>query len=124
MPQNILIVGATGLIGVYITRAIVAAKDKFGRVAILTSLATLEKKADLVEKLKGQGVEILQGDIAKEEDVKKAYHGPPASSMRGYVLLISLTRTPQGLTPSYHVSAVQPFSCKYHSCNGPPRHRR
>jgi len=75
MPTNILIIGATGAIGNPITTQIIAAKSSFGRIAILTSANTLSQKAEEIEKLKSQGVEIFTGDLTVEEDVKKAYQG-------------------------------------------------
>lgn len=75
MPSNILIVGATGAIGKYITQQIIAAKESFGRIAILTSQNTATQKASEIESLRSQGVEVFVGDVTKEEDVKKAYEG-------------------------------------------------
>jgi FlaA1/EpsC-like NDP-sugar epimerase len=77
MPQNLLIIGATGVIGKPITRAIVDAKDAFGRIAVLTSENTIQNKESEIKELEKSGVEVLIGDITKEEDVKKAYNGPP-----------------------------------------------
>jgi len=70
-----LIIGATGVIGKPITAQIVAAKSSFGRIAILTSQNTVATKAKEIEALKKEGVDILVGDLAVEEDVKKAYEG-------------------------------------------------
>jgi uncharacterized protein YbjT (DUF2867 family) len=75
MPLNVLVIGATGLIGTPITKAIISAKSSFGRIAILTSSATVAKKASEINSLKSQGVEILTGDLSNEQDVKKAYSG-------------------------------------------------
>ena len=73
MAQNILIVGSTGVIGKHITKAIVEAIPKFGRVAILTSQDTRYRKAQHVDGLQRQGVDVLVGDLGSEKDVKKAY---------------------------------------------------
>jgi hypothetical protein len=75
MPQNILIIGATGLIGSPITKAIINAKSSFGRIAILTSSATLTSKAPVIDSFQSNGVEIFTGDLSNEQDVKNAYHG-------------------------------------------------
>ncbi|KAH8601832.1 NmrA-like family-domain-containing protein [Bisporella sp. PMI_857] len=73
MGLNILIIGATGVIGKYITQQIVLAKSSFGRIAILTSKNTLDTKAPEIEVLKKEGVEVFVGDITLEKDVKSAY---------------------------------------------------
>lgn len=75
MPQNLLIIGATGVIGKYITKEIIKAKTSFGRIAILTSENTIQKKSSEINDLKRSGAEVLVGDITKEKDVKRAYHG-------------------------------------------------
>ncbi len=73
MSQNLLIIGATGLIGKPITRAIIQSKTSFGRIAVLTSEKTLQQKSTEIKDLELSGVEILVGDITSEEDVKRAY---------------------------------------------------
>lgn len=80
--KKLLIFGATGLIGSHITRAIVRNKSKFDRIAVFTSQATVENKADTIEALKNQGVDVVVGDVTKSEDVVKAYQG----QMQGGVL--------------------------------------
>jgi nucleoside-diphosphate-sugar epimerase len=79
MPLNILIIGATGVIGAPITKAIISAKSSLGRIAILTSSTTVINKASEIGSLKSHGVEILTGDLSNEQDVKKAYHGEIAT---------------------------------------------
>ncbi|KAF5015944.1 hypothetical protein F66182_12534, partial [Fusarium sp. NRRL 66182] len=76
-PRNILLIGATGNIGRFITRSIVSARGDFDRVAILTSApaAGSEKEKFINEELKPKNVEIIVGDISNEEDVLKAYKG-------------------------------------------------
>ena len=73
--RNILIIGATGLIGTPITQAIVAAKSSFGRIVILTSEATASKKAQIISRQEENGVEVLTGQLTDEESVKRAYKG-------------------------------------------------
>jgi len=75
MSQNILIIGATGVIGKYITAAIINAKGNFSKIAILTSPNTVNTKAGEIQSLKDQGVEIRTGDVTNEQDVRKAYEG-------------------------------------------------
>ncbi|KAF5021757.1 hypothetical protein F66182_6207 [Fusarium sp. NRRL 66182] len=74
-PKNILIFGATGNIGRYITNAIVNAKPAFDQVAIFTSEGTLSKKSDYIQELTSKGVKIITGDVTSEQDVKNAYQG-------------------------------------------------
>jgi uncharacterized protein YbjT (DUF2867 family) len=75
MSKNLLLIGATGLIGKYILKAIVSSKSNFDRIAILTSPSTVTNKATEIQSLKDQGVEIIIGDVTSEQDVKKAYEG-------------------------------------------------
>ena len=75
MPQNVLIIGATGVIGSSITAAIVNEKSKFGRIRILTSERTVGEKAQEIAALKDNGVEIKTGSLDSEADVKAAYEG-------------------------------------------------
>jgi nucleoside-diphosphate-sugar epimerase len=79
MLSNILIIGATGVIGKPITDQILSAKSTFGRIAILTSNNTANSKADEIKALKEQGVEVLVGDLGVEDDVKRAYDGESMS---------------------------------------------
>lgn len=75
-PRNILIIGATGNIGRFITQSIVSAKSEFDRVAILTSApAAGSDKEKFVEELKSKNVDIIVGDINNEKDVVNAYKG-------------------------------------------------
>lgn len=76
-PRNILLIGATGNIGRFITQSIISARGDFDRVAILTSApaAGSEKEKFINEELKPKNVEIIVGDIGKEEDVLNAYKG-------------------------------------------------
>ncbi len=74
-PHNILIFGATGVIGKFITEQLIAAKSNFNRIAVFTSPGTVENKKDEIEKLKGQGLEVIVGDVTSESDVRGAYKG-------------------------------------------------
>ncbi|KIX04310.1 uncharacterized protein Z518_05177 [Rhinocladiella mackenziei CBS 650.93] len=73
--KKLLIFGATGLIGSRITREIVRNKSKFDRVAIFTSPATVETKANVIEGLKEEGVDVIVGDVTSATDVVQAYQG-------------------------------------------------
>ncbi|EHK99763.1 putative Isoflavone reductase like protein [Glarea lozoyensis 74030] len=70
--ENLLLFGATGYIGTYITEQIVANKSSFGKIALFTSANTVEKKTDVINKLKSASVEVIVGDASKKEDVVKA----------------------------------------------------
>ncbi|KAJ3542400.1 hypothetical protein NM208_g4120 [Fusarium decemcellulare] len=74
-PFSILIFGATGSIGRYITNAIVNAQPPFQQVTIFTSENTVDKKADYINELKSKGAKIITGDVTNQQDVKKAYEG-------------------------------------------------
>lgn len=72
--SNILIFGATGFIGTYITEKILAAQPSFRSVTIFTSPATVESKAELLEGWKQRGnVSVITGSADSELDVKAAY---------------------------------------------------
>jgi len=73
--ENLLIIGATGYIGTYITEQIVLAKESFGRIAIFTSPSTSEKKPQVLDKLRAQGVEVIIGDVKNSQDLLKAFEG-------------------------------------------------
>lgn len=75
MAPKILIIGATGAIGLPITEKIIAANSSFDRIAILTSLNTFNTKKDLIKSFTDRGVDVLVGDIESETEVKKAYEG-------------------------------------------------
>jgi hypothetical protein len=74
-PKDILVVGATGLIGRYITQELIAARDDFGRLAIFTSADTAQKKSSELEALKSQGVDVIIGDLTNTADIQRAYEG-------------------------------------------------
>ncbi|KAH6697309.1 hypothetical protein F5X68DRAFT_186249 [Plectosphaerella plurivora] len=73
-PKNLLIFGATGQIGKYITQQIIKAQPAFN-VSIFTSPATASGKPEYIGELKSKGVKVITGDVTKTEDVKKAYEG-------------------------------------------------
>ncbi len=98
MPQNLLIIGATGVIGKHITRELISAKSSFGRIAVLTSENTIQKKAGDINNLTQSGIEVLMGDVTNEEEVKKAYHGLPC-----ILFSIQETNMCQTLIPSFPV---------------------
>jgi uncharacterized protein YbjT (DUF2867 family) len=76
--QNILFFGATGLIGSVILEALIGAKSHFNRIAIFTAPSTVERKREAIESLKSRGVEVIVGDVTKDQDVLAAYKGQRA----------------------------------------------
>ena len=73
--QNILLFGALGFIGTYITEAIIKSRSSFGRIVIFTSSSTATSKSAGLELLKSQGVEIIVGDVNNDSEVLNAYEG-------------------------------------------------
>lgn len=73
--ENILLLGATGTIGVHISKAFAASTSSFKRVAILTSQKTLDTKASLMSELKQSGIETIVGDITDESSLKSIFAG-------------------------------------------------
>jgi NmrA-like family len=74
-PKNILVIGATGIIGRFLIGELINAKDSFGRLAIFTSEDTLQRKGTEIETLKTKGVSIIVGDITNTADIQRAYEG-------------------------------------------------
>ncbi|TKA50687.1 hypothetical protein B0A55_13353, partial [Friedmanniomyces simplex] len=70
---SILVFGATGVAGKYIIDALVAAKSSFSRLGIFTSQHTVDNKAELIQRLKSEGIHVHVGDVGKDEDVLAAY---------------------------------------------------
>jgi FlaA1/EpsC-like NDP-sugar epimerase len=73
--SNLLIFGATGAIGSYITAAITDARDEFGRIGNFTSQSTLTKKTKEINALREKAVDILVGDVTSKDEVLKAFDG-------------------------------------------------
>ncbi|KAL1305792.1 hypothetical protein AAFC00_003956 [Neodothiora populina] len=71
--RNILIFGGTGVIGKFITDALITARSAFGDIAIFTSQTTVESKKAQLEQWQSRGLKVIVGDLAKQEDVLKAY---------------------------------------------------
>jgi hypothetical protein len=74
-PKDILVFGATGLIGTYIINELIAAKKDFGHLAIFTSPNTVQRKSAAISALKASGVEVIVGDLTNVADVEQAYRG-------------------------------------------------
>lgn len=76
-PHNIMILGATGIVGTYITRAIVdaASQDYFGKISIYTSVQTVVEKVQDICALESMGVEIFVGGLDDERRFKEACRG-------------------------------------------------
>lgn len=72
--ENILIFGATGLIGHHITNSIIDHAAEFGRIVVFTSPNTLWTKSEEIDLLKSRGVEIIAGDISSVGDVNEAFN--------------------------------------------------
>lgn len=72
--SNILIFGATGFIGTFITEKVLAAQPAFHHITIFTSPNTVANKGDLLEGWKKAGnVTVITGNADSEADVKAAY---------------------------------------------------
>lgn len=72
--SNILLFGATGFIGQYITSSIVSAQPAFKHVTIFTSKETVENKSEILEGWKKAGnVTVVTGSVDSEADVRAAY---------------------------------------------------
>jgi uncharacterized protein YbjT (DUF2867 family) len=72
--ENLLLLGATGYIGTDILEQVIKAKESFGRIAILTSPSTAQNKAEVLAKLKNQGVEVIIGDTSNSSDLLNAFN--------------------------------------------------
>lgn len=96
-PHNILILGATGTIGTYITRAIVDANSQghFGRISIYTSEKTIVEKVQDICALESWGVKISIGSLDDERRFKNACQGKRAASFR------------------FHAAANAGYRCRY-----------
>jgi hypothetical protein len=72
--SNILIFGATGFIGTFITEKVIAAQPAFNHITIFTSTNTVNTKSELLGKWKKAGnVTVVTGDVDSEADVSAAY---------------------------------------------------
>lgn len=74
-PRNLLILGATGQIGKYITKAVINAQPAFDQVTVFTSKKSSAKKVEHFDKLQQKGVRIVTGDLTNDADVKAAFEG-------------------------------------------------
>lgn len=75
IPKNILVFGATGVIGKYIIEELYNARSSFGKIGFFTSKATAENKADEIKSWRDKGVEVVVGDVSSEDEVSHAYKG-------------------------------------------------
>lgn len=80
--KKILILGATGVIGKVLARALINAKDKFERIGIFTSADSVSNKKELIEYYKSCGLDIITGDLFNKEDVLEAYKGSTPSQFQ------------------------------------------
>lgn len=72
-PSNILIFGATGRIGHYITTSLLTATPPFPSITIFTSPQTLTTKPAQIASLRALGARIIVGDITSPSDITAAY---------------------------------------------------
>ncbi|KAK5109250.1 hypothetical protein LTR62_007232 [Meristemomyces frigidus] len=75
VTKNVLIFGATGLIGEHITQAILDKKENFQRIGIYISDNTLWTKSDDIARLKSEGVEIFSGNLTSRGAINEALNG-------------------------------------------------
>ena len=72
-PSHILIFGATGAIGRFITNSIIRSKPNFPKITIFTSPSTNSTKDGLISSWKSAGASVIVGDITNASDVANAY---------------------------------------------------
>jgi nucleoside-diphosphate-sugar epimerase len=75
MAQNILIFGATGAIGSYLTQALLDNKSSFGKIDVVTYPESYKNKKELFQKLKDQGAEVSVIDFEDENAIADLYKG-------------------------------------------------
>lgn len=93
--KNVLLIGATGLIGTHILEALIQSKDSFNRVAIYTSPATEQKKPTVLDGIRKRGVEVIVGEVGDEKKVEEAYQGRYLSiSARRYARYVPILTMP------------------------------
>jgi len=73
--SRVLIFGGTGIIGRYITTALLHAKPAFSQLVLFTSPNSAKEKAQQLDKWKSEGLSVIVGDLTSEKDVKAAYNG-------------------------------------------------
>ncbi|RMZ92753.1 hypothetical protein DV736_g63, partial [Chaetothyriales sp. CBS 134916] len=78
-PTNILVFGATGLIGKFLIAELVEAKSSFGRIAIFTSQNTVDTKPDAIKRLQDSAVEVFTGNLQDHDLIKHVYAGAGGS---------------------------------------------
>lgn len=74
LPTHILVIGATGNIGKFITDGLIQTNPANAKISIFTSKETALSKAGLLDQWKAAGVDVLIGDIANSVDVTRCYH--------------------------------------------------
>ena len=81
-PTNILMFGATGIIGKFIIAELARSKNSFGRIAIFTSQNTVDTKPDAISNLKQSGIEVFAGDLKDHGRLKQILTGNEAPSSK------------------------------------------
>jgi hypothetical protein len=81
LPRNILIFGGTGVIGQYITSAVLNAKTTIPSLATVTLFTSAGSASDQVKQKriaqwKTQGLHVVSGDVNSAADVTKAFRSP------------------------------------------------
>jgi len=74
-PTNILIFGATGVIGKPIVDELINEKASFRRIAIFTSQGAVTSKADVIRRFEESGVEVFVGDLSDHEYTRHVLEG-------------------------------------------------
>lgn len=72
-PSHILIFGATGQIGRYITESLIRAQPAFPRLTVFTSPSTAAGKTVLLDAWRAAGIGVVVGDLTAAGDVAAAY---------------------------------------------------
>lgn len=75
VPSHVLIFGATGNIGQFITNKVLQSKPNISRITIFTSANTISTKTALVNGWKSAGASVIAGDITNATDIANAYQG-------------------------------------------------
>lgn len=75
IPSHVLIFGATGNIGRFITNKILQSKPNISKITIFTSANTLSTKTALINGWKSAGASVITGDITNATDIANAYQG-------------------------------------------------
>ena len=75
--QNILLIGASGMIGRVIQAELIAKKENFSKLGVLTSSTSSPdpKKEAYFASLEAKGVQIIKADFSESYGLVKAFTG-------------------------------------------------